>query len=95
MPLNEKTLLDADLHGLITLLVVHREGSVSRAAVCLGVKQPAISNTLARLRVRFDDELFYRKGAWRSTEKADQLVELLFPVFKRMQEVIRKMESFD
>lgn len=92
---DEKKLLDADLHSLITFVVVHREGGVSRAAACLGVKQPAVSNTLARLRIRFNDELFYRKGIWRSTEKADQLVELLTSGFKQLQDALQKMDDSD
>ncbi|WP_458372975.1 LysR family transcriptional regulator [Pseudomonas laurylsulfatiphila] len=93
MYFDEKTLLDADIHSLITFLVVHREGGVSRAAACLGVKQPAVSNTLARLRERFNDELFYRRGIWCATEKADQLVEVLVPGFRRLQDVLKEMEK--
>ncbi|MCD7081227.1 LysR family transcriptional regulator [Pseudomonas sp. MAFF 311095] len=60
MDSNEQLLLKADLQSLMTFLVVYRERNVSRAAACLGVKQPAVSNTLSKLRKRFNDELFIR-----------------------------------
>ncbi|MEZ1423107.1 LysR family transcriptional regulator [Pseudomonas monteilii] len=88
MQIDEKVLLGADIQHLITFLVVHREGSVSRAAACLGVKQPAVSNILAKLRERFDDELFSRKDRWRPTQKAEHLAQMLTPGFACLQQVI-------
>lgn len=51
-----------DLNALVTLYAVLRSGSVSGAARLLGLTQPAVSRTLERLRVEFDDPLVVRQG---------------------------------
>jgi len=58
------TLYSFDLNVLVTLRELIRERNVTRAAERLGVTQPAVSATLARLRKFFDDELLVRdRGA--------------------------------
>lgn len=54
--------LGLDGNTLKTFLTVLEEGSVSRAAVRLGVSQSAVSHTLEKLRSAFDDALFIRAG---------------------------------
>ena len=49
-----------DLQHLRVFDVLIRENSLTRAARVLGVSQPALSKTLARLRRYFDDPLFVR-----------------------------------
>src|SRR6476646_7136985 len=51
---------ELDLHHLQVFEVLLRERSLTRAARVLGVTQPALSKTLARLRRYFDDPLFVR-----------------------------------
>jgi len=51
-----------DLRALATFLVVLDEGSVSRAAITLGVSQSAVSHTLERLRQALGDPLFVKSG---------------------------------
>ncbi|MFT3721871.1 LysR family transcriptional regulator [Pseudorhodoferax sp.] len=51
-----------DLHLVATLQAVLKTGSVSRAALALGVSQPAISQNLRKLRAHFGDDLFVRSG---------------------------------
>ena len=51
---------EIDLHHLQVFEVLLRERSLTRAARVLGVTQPALSKTLARLRHYFDDPLFVR-----------------------------------
>ena len=70
-----------ELHELdLNLLVVFNrllaERRVSKVAEGLGVSQPAVSNSLAKLRRHFGDELFLRtpKGM-EPTPFADQLAE--------------------
>ncbi|WP_349976443.1 LysR family transcriptional regulator [Pseudomonas sp. WHRI 8519] len=89
----EKALLDADLHSLITFLVVYQEGGVTRASERLGVKQPAISNTIAKLRKRFGDELFLGKRAWTPTERANQLATALGPALSTLQEALASVDN--
>jgi DNA-binding transcriptional LysR family regulator len=54
--------LGLDGNTLRTFLTVLEEMSVSRAAERLGVSQSAVSHTLDKLRVIFDDPLFIRIG---------------------------------
>ena len=49
-----------DLHHLQVFEVLLRERSLTRGARVLGVTQPALSKTLARLRRYFNDPLFVR-----------------------------------
>ena len=51
-----------DFRALSTFLAVLDEGSVSRAAVRLGVTQSAVSHTLERLRQALGDPLFVKSG---------------------------------
>lgn len=51
-----------DLRALHTFIAVLDEGSVSRAAVKLGVSQSAVSHTLDRLRNALGDPLFVKSG---------------------------------
>lgn len=53
-------LRELDLNLLVVLDALLRERSVSRAAVAVGLTQPATSNALARLRVALSDPLFTR-----------------------------------
>lgn len=55
-------ILNLDLRSLATFVAVLDEGSVSRAAVRLGVSQSAASHTLDRLRQAFGDPLFVKSG---------------------------------
>ena len=52
--------LDLDGHLLHLLSTVIEQGSVTAAANALGITQSAVSNSLKRLRERFNDALFVR-----------------------------------
>ncbi|HXF46360.1 MAG TPA: LysR family transcriptional regulator [Burkholderiaceae bacterium] len=69
-------LTDIDLNQLVLLQQLMIERSVSRVADNLGLTQPAVSNSLAKLRRQFDDELFVRTPtAMMPTPFAEQLAE--------------------
>ena len=51
-----------DLRALAALEAVIRHESVSKAATALGLSQPSLSRTLARLRDELGDELLVRSG---------------------------------
>ncbi|AOI94100.1 LysR family transcriptional regulator [Burkholderia pseudomultivorans] len=51
-----------DLNLVATLQAIMDTGNVSKAAIALGVTQPAISQSLRKLREHFGDELFVRSG---------------------------------
>ncbi len=64
-------LSDIDLNLLLAFDAMMRTRSVSRAAARLGLRQPAMSGALARLRLLLRDELFVRAaGAMQPTPKA-------------------------
>ena len=51
-----------DLNLLKVLDELLRQGSVTEAAVAIGLSQPAVSRALGRLRIIFNDPLFVRSG---------------------------------
>ena len=70
--------LRLDGNSLTTFVTVLEEMSVSRAAERLNVTQSAVSHTLDKLRVIFDDPLFVRVG--RGIESTARARELQAPV---------------
>jgi DNA-binding transcriptional LysR family regulator len=69
-------LSDIDLNQLVVFQQLIQERRVSRVAENLGLTQPAVSNTLAKLRRTFDDELFVRTPqGMLPTPFAEQLAE--------------------
>ncbi|GHE90165.1 LysR family transcriptional regulator [Amycolatopsis deserti] len=67
-------LTNLDLNLLVPLDALLREKSVTRAAGRLGLSQPALSSSLARLRRHFGDQLLVRNGnAYELTPLAAQL----------------------
>lgn len=69
---------EIDLHHLRVLDVLLREHSLTRSAQVLGVTQPALSKTLARLRRYFDDPLFVRVSL--RMEPTPKALELQAPI---------------
>jgi DNA-binding transcriptional LysR family regulator len=69
-------LSDIDLNQLVLFQQLMVERRVSKVAENLGLTQPAVSNTLAKLRRQFGDELFVRTPAgMMPTPFAEQLAE--------------------
>jgi DNA-binding transcriptional LysR family regulator len=68
--------VDIDLRQLRAFEVLLRERNLTRAADTLGVAQPALSKTLAKLRRYFGDPLFVRSGnRMEATAKALELAD--------------------
>lgn len=85
-----------DIGMLRTFDALMRERSVSRAAVRLFLSQPAVSGSLAKLRLTFGDPLFRRTGRGvtptpLALAMADQVSELL----ARMGRLLEQGHSFD
>ncbi len=84
-----------DLNLLTVLLVLYREGSVSRAAEKLHLGQPAVSGALARLREMFQDPLFVRSAKGMTpTPRAQSLVDALAPMMQQMQHILFQSPTF-
>jgi len=94
MDLLEQKLSRIDLNLLVSLSVLLKEKSVSRAAERLYLSQSAMSRTLQRLRDVFDDPLFHRTATGIvPTEKA-QSIESLLPDLLQNLENIFHQEDF-
>ncbi|WP_207538817.1 LysR family transcriptional regulator [Sabulicella rubraurantiaca] len=75
-------LRSVDLNLLVALNALLEERHVSRAALRVGLSQPAMSNALARLRATFGDDLLVRtprgmEPTTRGLELADQVRQVL------------------
>jgi DNA-binding transcriptional LysR family regulator len=93
MAINAQLLHGIDLNSLLTFLLVYHEHSVSRAARRLDISQPAVSNTLAKLRIYFSDPLFIRDAqAFVPTHRARMIADELTPAFMRIQLALRHSE---
>lgn len=75
-----------DLNLLLVFEAMHLDRSVTRAAARLGMRQPAMSEALSRLRVAFDDPLFVRVGrAMQPTPRAEALTRGLLAALETLR----------
>jgi DNA-binding transcriptional LysR family regulator len=89
-------LASLDLNLLVSLDALLQERSVTRAAARMGLSQPALSASLARLRRHFDDELLTRVGnEYRLTPLAVQLRELARIALSGVERVFTAQPEFD
>ena len=76
--MNNIDIESVDLNLLRVFVALIEEGGASRAAIRLGVTQPAVSAALARLREIYADPLFERTGrGLRPTTRANELAPLV------------------
>lgn len=89
---DESRLARLDLNLLIVFMVLVRERSATRAAQCLNVRQPAISNSIKRLRAWFDDPLFINlgKNGMQPTRRTLEIAEMLLPAMSIIGEIAGK-----
>ncbi|MFJ9391786.1 LysR family transcriptional regulator [Nocardioides sp. NPDC101246] len=86
----------ADLNLLVPLKVLLEEGNVTRAGKRLGLSQPAMSTSLARLRRRFDDELLVRAGRdYELTPFAHDLLPEVQRAVRRLGAALELEDDFD
>jgi DNA-binding transcriptional LysR family regulator len=87
---------EIDLNLLVVFNQLLIERRVSKVADNLGVSQPAVSNSLAKLRKLFGDELFLRtpKGM-EPTPYADQLAESVSYALAMIHSGVNQRTSFD
>ena len=89
-------LASLDLNLLVSLDALLQQRSVTRAAAQMGLSQPALSASLARLRRHFDDELLTRVGnQYRLTPLAVQLRELVRVALSGVERVFAAQPGFD
>ena len=96
LPSAIQALSRVDLNLLIALDSLLRERSVTRAAAQLGLSQPALSASLARLRRYFDDELLTRVGnRYELTPLATVLLDRTSTALAAAAEVFAAPVDFD
>ena len=84
-----------DLNLLVALDALLTEANVSRAALRIGLSQPATSHALQRLRTMLDDPLLVRVGArMELTPRAQSLRTPLAQTLDRVRELLTT-ENFD
>jgi len=85
-----------DLNLLPIFVALMEERSVTRAALRLGITQPALSNALARLRVTLRDPLFVRERyGIRPTQMAEELAPVIAAALARLDDAILGQQDFD
>ncbi len=85
-----------DINLLRTLVVLIEETSTVKAAHRLRISQPSVSQSLARLRVMFSDELLVRTGRnLEPTSRALELLRTVRPHLEGLDAAIRSAASFN
>ena len=85
-----------DLNLLIYLDVLLRERNVTRSASLLGITQPAMSNSLKRLREAFNDPILVRTSdGMMPTERAMQMQSSVRQILASIEQVIEPTTEFD
>jgi len=92
----ESDFRNLDLNLIVVFNALVRERSVSKAAASLYLGQPAVSNSLARLRLLLEDELFVRaSGEMVPTTKALELHKTLLPALQAIHAAIFEPPEFN
>jgi DNA-binding transcriptional LysR family regulator len=85
-----------DLNLLRVFAAIHAERNASRAAIALGLTQPAVSNALLRMRRACDDPLFVRTGdGMGPTALADKMVVPVRQAMVHLEQALQERTEFD
>lgn len=83
-----------DLNLFAVFEVIYDTGNLTLASEILNVTQPAVSNSLARLRIHIEDPLFVRAGKrMNPTPTADQLIVPVRKAMRLLEGSIEKQET--
>ena len=88
-------LSDVDLNLFVVLDAIYTEGNLTRAGEIIGITQPAVSNSLSRLRTLFDDPLFVRTSEGMTpTPVAQNIIGSVRQSLELMRSSIQESEHF-
>src|SRR5580693_497571 len=91
-----KNLRSVDFRLLLAFDALIAERHVSRAAVALGLSQPAMSHALAKLRHQFDDPLLARTSiGFEPTPKALELIDPVREAIRQVNGLFTQSQTFD
>jgi DNA-binding transcriptional LysR family regulator len=95
MTIDHANLARLDLNLLVALDALLTERNVTRAAARVGLRQPAMSHNLARLRTLFGDELLTRgPEGMRPTPRAAALLDPVRGALAQVQTIVSRPEAF-
>jgi len=85
-----------DLNLFIVFDVIYRERNLTKAAESLHITQPAVSNSLNRLRQAFNDRLFIRQaGNMVPTPLAESIVDRVRSALSQLESSVSEHDNFD
>lgn len=85
-----------DLNLFIVFDVIYRERNLTKAADSLHITQPAVSNSLNRLRQAFNDKLFIRQsGNMVPTPLAENIIERVRAALGQLESSMTEHDDFD
>jgi DNA-binding transcriptional LysR family regulator len=88
--------MKSDLNLLPVFLALMEERSVTRAAGRLGITQPALSNSLNRLRDMLKDPLFIRERyGIRPTQLAKEIAPTIEAALAQLDDLVVHQQDFD
>ena len=88
-------LSDIDLNLFVVFEAIYSEGNLTRAGEIIGITQPAVSNSLSRLRNLFDDPLFVRTAdGMVPTPVAQNIVGPVRQALGHIRASVQEAESF-
>ncbi|MCZ6502653.1 MAG: LysR family transcriptional regulator [Gammaproteobacteria bacterium] len=89
-------LSDVDLNLFVVFDAIYTEGNLTRAGEIIGITQPAVSNSLARLRTLFDDPLFVRTAEGMvPTPVAQNIIGSVRQALGLIRSSVQESERFD
>jgi len=85
-----------DLNLFIVFDVIYRERNLTKAAETLHITQPAVSNSLSRLRTAFDDRLFIRQsGNMVPTPLAENIIDRVRAALASLESSVTEHDDFE
>ncbi len=89
-------LSDVDLNLFVVFDAIYTEGNLTRAGEIIGITQPAVSNSLSRLRTLFDDPLFVRTAEGMvPTPVAQNIIGSVRQALGLIRSSVQESEYFD
>ena len=89
-------LSDIDLNLFVVFDAIYTEGNLTRAGDIIGITQPAVSNSLSRLRNLFNDPLFVRTAdGMVPTPVAQNIIGSVRQSLALMRASVQDSELFD
>jgi len=94
--MHQNNLRSIDLNLLKVLSEIERQGSVTGAAHALGLGQPAVSQSLARLRATLQDDLFVRgPNGMTPTPRMLELIGPMRTALDQIEDTLFGSQTFD